>query len=127
MCMYTNKVFSTQQTQAGQVSTPLPPPLLEGDALYDFLMGQVEHELTTGILSTLSAKYRGETSEEQEIRRERYNRAFERYHELLDDYARNWKLQMHAFAASLRSFLEEESRTQEARQLDAIDASIANA
>ncbi|MBT3835219.1 hypothetical protein HOF56_03130 [Candidatus Peribacteria bacterium] len=63
-----------------------PPVIPSGQEIYDLLMGKIESDLLSKNLDGLEEKYKNETPEEKEERKNRYNKAFAQYHKELDEY-----------------------------------------
>lgn len=88
----------------------LPKTLLSGDALYDYLMRQIEPELTTTNKETLPQLYANETSDESKARAERYNKAFEAYAAALETYRLQWTKDLRQYHRVAMTSLEQRNR-----------------
>jgi hypothetical protein len=92
---------------------PSPPAIPTGQELYDALMGHIEPELTTEGQETLAEKYKGETPEEQEERKKRYELAFERYEQAYQDYIQTLQAQVERYRRNSFQHVELEDRVEE--------------
>lgn len=99
-------------------TSPGLPPLLSGDALYDFLMSPIEPELTTAVLPTLAQKYEHETLEEKQLRAERYEYAFAEFDRKLHEYQKTCDRQIRDYKRAAIASIEAK-----AAQLDDVEIS----
>jgi hypothetical protein len=100
-------------------SEPLP-----FDDLYDFLMVDIEPELTTSMLPELDAIYKQESAEDRRARGKRYARAFEIFADRLETFLSLWKREILAFKTHLLSQFQERVEAAEAQALSEIERSL---
>lgn len=83
---------------------PALPPLLEGDVLYDLLMGEIEPELTSEGFPAALLAMQTESNDERAARAKRYDKAFQEYDKKLGEHKKNWDA---AFAVYRKDNLKE--------------------
>lgn len=79
--------------------------------LYDVLMADIEPDLLLENLSSLDAKYAGETPEEKERRLARYEAAYKRFDQEFNDFMAQINAEVHA---SRRTALQEKEAASDA-------------
>ena len=95
--------------------------MLPGEDLYNFLMRQIEPELTTDILPTLSKKHSHETEEQAKTRADRYSKAFEMYEKCLDTYRTYWTKDLQQYHKEGMTSLQQKNKDSEKEQLSALE------
>jgi len=111
-----------------QTTTPpaLPPLFFGEHALYNFIMEQIEPELTTTGTKTLDEKYKNETPEERKVRAVRYEKAFKLYDQRFSEYNAYWNKQMKDHQTAVMKNLEIESLTHDEADAAALEHSFLN-
>ncbi len=103
-----------------------PPAVLAGDALYDFLMAQIDPELTIAQLATLAEKYKDETPDQAAARAKRYSQAFEKYEEAFARYGAQWQEQFSRYERIALESLEHLDRANDEKAMEEVYAKIAS-
>ena len=110
----------------GSLGLFTPIKILEGQELYDQIMGQIEPELTSASIPLLEEKYRDETSEEAELRRQRYNKAYEEYDRQYAGFLSQKEVEFQAHKRQAIASIEKEDRKEEEAQLGDLESAISN-
>ena len=92
--------------------------------IYDYLMIDIEPELTTAMLPMLSAIYEKETEEQKIERGKRYQEAFEKLSEKMSTIQNTWKDELIEMKESVISQLKEEASAEDAAHLSEIEESF---
>lgn len=100
------------------------PQILQGQQVYDNIMGRIEPELTTTTVKTLKEKYKDETPEQAKERAKRYSAAFAEYDKQYQEYKLNLERSMHQFQRGLGTHFEQKSRNDESGQMSTIEAAF---
>ena len=100
------------------------PPIMEGDELYDLLMGKIEPDLTTKNLPGLKEKYKGESKADAASRSERYQKAFEEYEKHLQEYGSKWNAQLHSYKETAIASIEQADRKNDLQQIQDLESAI---
>jgi len=109
----------TPQTQ------PLPVRELPSmEEIYNLLMGSIEPDLTTDMLPFLEEIYAGESAEEAEDRKRRYEEAFQEFAEKFDKALAIWKEQILRFKAKAFAMAQERVGKEDAQALSDIEHSF---
>jgi hypothetical protein len=109
---------------AGQA---LPADAIErGKKIYDEIMAQIDPELVTDSLPTLDEKYKDETAEEAEARRERYNAAFAEYDVRYAQYMTDLGGKVKSLQRTVRAGIENDDRQEEQGALQNLESSISS-
>lgn len=106
---------------------PTPPTIVAGDALYDWIMGPIDPELTTAVLPTLAEKYAAETPEQAAARAARYTAAFAEYERQFQAYGSQWHFQFSQYQHAALASLEHADRSKEEQRLGSVLAQISSA
>lgn len=110
---------------ADSTSTSIQSPAIPtGQELFDWIMGQIEPELTTAGVKTLAAKYKDETPEQQLARRKRYELAYKRYDEAYTKTVDVLQAQMMRYRRSSFDEVEQESRAREQARLQTLSSAF---
>ena len=104
-----------------QTNTPTRPVILSNAEIYDQLMSAIEPDLTTNQVPLLDQKYANETEQDEKVRMERYNKAFEAFDLALTQYLSELHTQVANYCSSLRKHAEKESSQEENLQLTNIE------
>ncbi|PIR48989.1 hypothetical protein COU80_01085 [Candidatus Peregrinibacteria bacterium CG10_big_fil_rev_8_21_14_0_10_55_24] len=104
-------------------SVPLPVMPTPRE-LYDALMGEIEPELTTAQLPLLREKYKTESSEDSQIRRERYRKAFTHYDERFREYVNDLTSQVNVYRKSVLTARENRDKENEQAVLSEIESAL---
>lgn len=108
-----------------KTTPPALPPLFFGEhALYNFIMEQIEPELTTEGTKTLDEKYKSETPEERQVRAARYEKAFKLYDQRFAEYNAYWNKQMKDHQTAVMKNLEIDSLANDEADAAALEHSI---
>ena len=106
----------------------LPKLPVDGKEFFDVLMGEIEPDLVSDAVESLKEKYADETSEEHEVRMERYRNAIATYREKRDHYFESMAYQVRQFEKALKESAEgrvtemEQTRLQELEDMFSTDA-----
>jgi hypothetical protein len=92
--------------------------------LYDELMMWIEPELTSAVIPYLDELYKGETPEQAEERRQRYEKAFELCNAYLQQGLRTWKEELHALKNKVLQNAQEKMSAEERQNMADLDHSI---
>src|SRR5205814_1812909 len=111
-------------TATGTAPLPPPPLILDGQEVYDMLMGQIERDLVTAQLPLLKETYKDETPEQSKARAERYNRAFAEYDKQYAAYIKQQEQQLQGYQRNFLSNLQTLNQSTEESGLDEISAAI---
>ncbi len=95
-----------------------------GKEIYDHLMGDIEPELVTDTIPALDEKYKDETEEQKEKRKQRYKAAFDAYHKAFDTWIANLRTQVDKVRKTALRAAEEKSFEKEAEILAQIESSF---
>lgn len=106
---------------------PLPPLFFGDNALYDFIMKDVEPELVSDVVPTLGGKYASESQSDRKERAARYERAFAEYDKRFEEYKTYWKRQMQAHQRAAMQSVELASRENESSSMTDLESSILSA
>lgn len=106
------------------VTLPAPPVIPSGQEIYDLLMGPIEPELLSTSLPTLNEKYKDETPEEAETRKNRYNAAFAKYHEAEKACFADLEEKVRSYEREALRSVEEASRKDEGMALVELEAQL---
>ena len=97
---------------------PEPPKIPSGEEFYDAVMSEIEPELVSSVIPTLSEKYKNETEEEKQKRCDRYNKAFEDCYKRYALFIADLNQQVHRYQKQAMRSAEEWNRSQELVTLD---------
>lgn len=103
---------------------PVPPPVLSGQELYDTIMRDIEPDLLSSNVETLAVAYETQSPEEKAERADRYRQAFAEYERRLAQYQLQWDMQLSAYKRQAISYIEHQSQSNEAAELQNIESSI---
>ncbi|TSC80526.1 MAG: hypothetical protein G01um101425_180 [Candidatus Peregrinibacteria bacterium Gr01-1014_25] len=119
----TTSPVATQAAQQGSYFAHLPSPLLlpSPEEVYDAIMAPIEPELTVAQVPLLDGKYRGESPDEAQARRDRYQRAFASYEEGFRAWRREIEQKARAYQRTVVATTEERARTGEAATMSNIE------
>jgi RPA family protein len=112
------------QTMPDQIQLPPPIKFLSGKEIYDSIMQQIEPELVSVMLPTLKEKYKNETAEEKTKRKDRYNKAFAKYHEMYTAYMADLDARIHRYHKEAMRSIEDFTRRGEDRALEELETSV---
>ncbi len=109
---------------SGNQGTPLwsIPTIPSTVELYDLLMKDIEPELTSRSIATLTTKYRKETREEAAKRAERYAKAFQEYDRRLEKYIGDLNAAIRKFGKEAASSMEALESAMTSVDVDAADS-----
>lgn len=100
------------------------PGISTGDAVYDMIMGQIEPELTSPEINGLVEKYKDETPEQAEVRKNRYNAAYTEYEKKLQEYLTQKQGEAAVRKRKAMASVEKEARQGEHAELSNLESSI---
>lgn len=103
---------------------PEPPQLLDGDALYNSIMGQIEPELLSVNLEAIPTLCANETPEQRTARVTRYKAAFEEYDRRFDEHCRMWDEQLHNYKREAIEYIENQAQVNDIAELQVIESSL---
>jgi len=106
------------------MSTTIPPYVPTPEELYDFLMGQIEPELTLASIPGLQRKYREETEQERQARMGRYKKAYAAYEQALAQYTKDLEQRTSMYRREAFASAEVRAQKQEENRLADLEASI---
>ncbi len=98
-----------------------PPPILDGDELYDFLMEGIEPELMNKNLPKIGALTKNETVEQRKVRVKRYAEAFTEFDARLTEYKREWDEMFAGYKRDSAKMAEELVSSAEADEMKKIE------
>lgn len=98
-----------------------------GQQVYNQIMAGIEPELVSDVLPTLAEKYKDETAEQAEARRQRYEAAYAEYDKRYAQYMTNMATQVHTLQRTVRADIETDERKEESNTLTSLEDSISNA
>jgi hypothetical protein len=105
-------------------SVILPPKVPTGQEIFDAIMGHIEPELTSEGLKTIPAKYKGESREDLQRRKQRYELAFERYEQAYEGYMQTLHSQVARYRRESFTNAELEDRRDDNRALGQLGSAI---
>jgi len=105
---------------------PKPPRVLSATEMYDALMGEIEPDLVSHNVLTLTEKYKEESPEERAKRAERYTNAFAAYEERLRRYQEEWNMQLKTFKRLAVSYIEGKDRAGESPDIEHLETSLSS-
>jgi hypothetical protein len=97
---------------------------LSTEDIYNFLMAEIEPELTTYMIPHLDEIYAEETKREREQRAKGYNEAFAEFWRRFDKAMKIWKEQILKFRDAGLSFAKEKAGKQDTEKLSDIERSL---
>jgi hypothetical protein len=100
--------------------SPSLAPSMDGDALYDSIMSEIEPELVSANSERIAELTKDETEEERKVRAERYEKAFEVYDVKMAEYVSQAKEVSARHKRESLKALERDSRKEEEKQLEEI-------
>ena len=115
----------TQKT-GDDATFPPPPTFLEGEALYDFLMGPIESELMSTQKETVVQRYENETPEQTKVRNERYTKAFAEYDRQYAAYQEQQKNTVKNYKRQLMGGVEERATKHEQDDVSSLESQMNN-
>lgn len=115
------------QTTTGQDSSVSPDAIARGQQIYNQIMNEIEPELMSDVLPTLAEKYKDETSEQAEARRQRYDAAYAEYDKRYAQYMTDMSSKVHTLQRTVRAGIEVDERKEESDELTNLESSISNA
>ncbi len=101
-----------------------PPAVPTAQELFDFLMKDIEPELTSDGQRELSARYANETLPEYAARRQRYELAFAQYDEAYEEYMDRLQAQVDHYRRHSFEEVELEDRQGEETDMKKLDQMI---
>ena len=110
--------------QGDDIAAPVIP---NGEELYDYLMQQIEPELTSSQVHTLREKYKDESAQEKKQRSKRYKAAFATYDEVYKKYMEDLHDQVVAYKRNTMKSLEGKDREREEESMEQLEDLIQNA
>ena len=106
------------------VTLPERPKIPTGRELYDSIMSGIEPELVSSVIPTLQEKYKEETPEGKEARKDRYNQAFAEYEKQYQQYVAELEEQVKRYQREGMKSVEAMSREEEEQNLASIEDAI---
>lgn len=97
---------------------------MDGNTVYDMIMGEIEPDLTTSQLPLLQQKYAGESPKETQKRSERYKSAFIEYKKRYAQYKAKQDDALRSYGHTLMSSVEDKSNAKEKAVLTNLESSI---
>ncbi|MCA9370925.1 MAG: hypothetical protein KC680_03120 [Candidatus Peregrinibacteria bacterium] len=100
------------------------PTLPSGQAIYDMIMQEIEPELLTQSIPTLTAKYASETLQQRTERFARYEKAYKEYDKAYEVYMQNVQLQVRVYKKEALQSAEHTSLQKEESLLKKLEQSF---
>ena len=116
--------MSDEPNSVSTGNPPMPPPVMNGQELYDRIMGQIEPDLLSTSVDTLTEKYAQESPEERAVRSQRYRAALTAYEAQLATYQQQWDEQLRTYKRQAIAYIEHQTQTNESPQLEDIESSF---
>jgi hypothetical protein len=112
------------QTATG---APEPDAIARGKQIYDQIMAEIDPELVTDSLTTLSEKYKDETPEQAAARSARYDAAFAEYDKRYAAYMTDLGGKVKSLQRTVRAGIENDERAEEqASTLNNLESTISS-
>ena len=119
------------QTHTRPAPVRLPEVMLplaqSAEQVYDFLMHQIEPELTTTVLPTLKEQYKNETPEQKKARGRRYKEAYAAYDKAYASYQAMMREKVRSYKRQSMQEMEEKDRGGDRESLATLETALSSA